>query len=597
MDVWIVFAVVVGAIVVFAIERIPIEVGSLAIVVSLAATGVLSPEEAFAGFANDTVIFIFALLAMTQGLAATGVMQLVGRRAAAVGRFGEPALLALLMGMVAAFSSVASNTAVTAAFVPIATAAAARAGISPSRVLIPVAYSSMLGGTIFLFGTSTNLVVSEAMLGMGMPRLGFAELAVAGLPVTLISIGWILLTRGVLLPAREAKPEDPPLAHREFVTEAVLTRRSRFVGRPLAEITEGLALPVIGIIRNETWIPPRRGEQVRAEDRLILLGTRKDILRVKDLQGMLLHAELRLPAQARREPQLLLEALVPQHSPLVGRTLRAARFAERYGLLPLAVHRHPAIEGFHRPHLLRPVFEGRSLRNVRLAAGDVVLLSGPSDRLHELSDGAEMVPLGDIRYQRPRYRRAFLAVAIFAAVVVMAGMRVVPPSVAGLAGMLVMIATGCVEARSAFRVEWRVVLLIGSLLALGRAMEVSGAGDRVAQAIVPLAEVVGPRGLLLAVMVLTVALSAPMSNQAAALVVLPVAVHVAQRIGVDARPFAIATCLAASCSFITPLEPSCALVYGPGHYRFGDFVRAGTPIAVLMLALLTVLVPLFWPLE
>jgi di/tricarboxylate transporter len=188
-----------------------------------------------------------------------------------------------------------------------------------------------------------------------------------------------------------------------------------------------------------------------------------------------------------------------------------------------------------------------------------------------------------------------LAVCIFASTVVIAGLRITSPAIAGLAGLVVMVAAGCVDARTAFRVDWRVVIMIGALLTLGLAMEKSGVGALLAQGVIPLVGVVGPRGVLCVLMIATVLLSVPMSNQAAALIMLPVGIHAALDMGLEPRAFAMGICLAASYSFLTPLEPSAALVYGPGRYRFRDFLRVGTPLSVLMLALLTVAVPLVWP--
>jgi di/tricarboxylate transporter len=282
---------------------------------------------------------------------------------------------------------------------------------------------------------------------------------------------------------------------------------------------------------------------------------------------------------------------VPPHSPLIGLTVGEFLFNERLGLVPLAVHRHPGVHAGDLPHV-----GSTPLDEVRLTGGDVLLVSGPPQRLRELASGELLQVLGSIDYRRPRYRKAILAVLIFGASVAAAGSGFAPPAIAGLVGLLAMIATRCVDVSDAFRIEWRVVLLIGSLLALGLAMEKSGAGELLAQALVPLAETVGPRGMIFVVMLLTVVLSAPMSNQAAALVVLPVAINVANILGLEPRAFAIATCLAASCSFMTPLEPSAALVYGPGHYRFADFLRAGTPLTLVLLVLLTWLVPIYWPL-
>lgn len=586
---FLVLGIVVVAVALFASERIPLEVASLALILLLALTGVLTPAEAFAGIADETVIFIFALLAMTQGLASTGVMQLVGRRAAFVRGYGERRFLLVLLLVVIAFSSVASNTAVTAAFLPIASSAAARAGISRSRVLLPMAYGSMLGGMVLLFGTSTNLVVSAGMERFGLAPIGFAELAPVGLPLALMAVAFIVLTNRFLLPGREGPGDDPPLAQREFVTEAIVAPGARLVGRPLADLGDLLDLPILGLVRGGTWTPAASRTPVDAGDRLILRGDREAILRAKEQRGMVLAAELELPPGTAAGSTVLAEVFVPPHSPLVGKTTREFYFRQRLGLRPLAMHRHPAME----PGLPLP-FQTRSLAETRLAPGDVLLVAGPPHRLRQLYEGELLTVLGGVHHRPPRYRKAALSVGIFGVVVVLAGTRLVPPAVAGLAGMLAMIATRCVDAAEAFRVEWRVVLLIGSLLALGAAMEKSGAGTLVAGAIVPIAEVAGPRGVLFALMLLTVVLSAPMSNQAAALVVLPVAIHAAELLGVDPRPFAIATCLAASCSFMTPLEPSAALVYGPGHYRFTDFLRAGAPLTALLLAGLALAVPWVW---
>ena len=583
--------IVLLAMVAFAIERIPMEVVSLGLVAALAVTGVLTPAESFSGLSNETVIFIFTLLSMTQGLASTGVMQIVGRRAAFVRQFGERSFLAGLLIVVSAFSSIASNTAVTAAFLPVASAAAARARIPRSRVLLPMAYASMLGGMIFLFGTSTNLVVSEAMTKLGMPPLGFTELTPAGLPAAALAIVLIVAGSRFLAPRRGESTEDPPVDHRQFVTEAVIPAGSRLIGRTVGAIGSGLDFEIVGLVRDDSWVRAPGDLPVRAGDRLVIRGDTPAVLRVKDLRSMVLQAELRLPAAAQGGPTMLAEAFVPPHSPLVGRTLREFLFDRRLGLLPLAIHRHPTVYAGGVPD-----FASAHVGNVQIAAGDVLLLSGPPQRMRELGDGELLKVLGGVEYRRPRYRKALLAVLIFGASVAVAGAGLAPPALAGLVGLLLMIATRCIDVGEAFRIEWRVVLLVGSLLALGLAMEKSGAGALMARGLLPLADLLGARGMLFVVMLLTVALSAPMSNQAAALVVLPVAVSIARMLELEPRPFAIATCLAASCSFMTPLEPSAALVYGPGHYRFADFLRAGTPLTLVLLVLFVLLVPMVWPL-
>jgi di/tricarboxylate transporter len=592
----VVLGIVVVALVLFSVETIPIEVTSLAIVCLLALSGILTPSEAFEGFSNDTVIFIFTLLAMTQGLASTGVVQLVGQKLAVFARFGHQYFVMAMMAMVAAFSSIVSNTVTTAAFLPVAIGAANRAKVPKSKVLLPLAYASMLGGTVLLYGTSTNLVMSAMMPRFGLKELGVAELAPVGIPIALAGIALVVLLGPKLLPNRVDGVGSESYTLRDYLTEAVLTPESPYIGRELGEITEGLGLRVLGLVREGVALPGNPHHVLGLDDRLIIEGQRQEILRVKDLRGIEIRPDLKLSdEQLRPKDSMLVEVSVPPGSPLVGRTLKETLFSERYGLVALAIHRRPAIQRLTKLQLLGRVWGGHSLSTIPLSVGDVLLLRGRSSRVQELADGSTLLVLTDVEYQAPRYGKAALAVTLFAIALLLGTLDVMPLAVAGLLGMLAMIATGCVDARLAFRVDWRVVLLIGSMMALGVAMEKSGAGYLLGSHFASLGELFGPRGVMVSLMLLTIILSAPMSNQAAALVVLPVAVAAAAGLGLDPRPFAIAVTVAASCSFITPLEPSCVLVYGPGHYRFTDFFRLGTPLTVLVVVVLAAMVPAIWP--
>jgi di/tricarboxylate transporter len=276
--------------------------------------------------------------------------------------------------------------------------------------------------------------------------------------------------------------------------------------------------------------------------------------------------------------------------------VRDIRFADRHGVVVLGIHRHPSLQRARDDlDMERSLHRGVTISDVPLAAGDVLLVSGPERSLRELAVDEDVTFFGTVDYERPRYRRAPFAVVVFGATVAAAGAGVTSPAIVGLTGLVLMIALGCVSARTAFRVDWRVVILIGALLTLGRAIEQSGAGAYLAERLLPLATTLGPRGMLTLLMLATVVLSVPMSNQAAALVMLPVGVHTALDMDLDARTFAVGICLAASCSFMTPLEPSVALVYGPGRYRFWDFLRVGGPLTLLLLSILALAVPLVWP--
>jgi len=308
----IVLAVVAVAIVLFALERIPLEVSALTVVALLAVTGVLTPEQAFAGFANETVIFIFTLLSMTQGLVSTGVVQAIGQRMAGVGRFGSSAFVASMMAVVAALSSVISNTVTTAAFLPVVIGAADRAKLARSRVLMPLAYASMLGGTVFLIGTSTNLVVSAMMERTGLGPIGFAELAPVGLPLAIVGILLILLLSRFLLPDRTAE-EDEAMPSREYLSEVVVVHGSAYANKPLEGLTHGLGLRVLAVTRGGAALEASPELELAEGDALLLEEDRLDLLRVKDLRGLEMRADAIRSALGAAEDQSLTHRFLLQH--------------------------------------------------------------------------------------------------------------------------------------------------------------------------------------------------------------------------------------------------------------------------------------------
>ncbi len=593
----IVLAVVVIALVLFWTEWVPLEVTSILVVFLLAVTRVLSPREAFAGFANDTVIFIFALLAMTEGLVATGVMRIVAERLTFVGRFGPRAFLVGMMALVAAFSAFVSNTVTAAAFLPVVMAAASRVKVPPRDVLLPMAFASMLGGTILLFGTSTNLVMTAAMARSGLAPLGVTELAPAGLPLTLAGIALTALLAPRLLRRGEAAPAEEGLPERAYLAELAVPHGSPHVGRAVADVGQVLGARPLGVVPKEGSPGRAAEERVAPEDRVVVEGGRDEIVAATEARGVdVPEAGEARPARGEEEPPLVVvEAALPPGSRFAGRSVEEARLARQLGVELLALHRRPAVHRLTRLQLLGRLRSSASIRALPLSVGDVLLLRAPVDRVRELAASGALLVLSGAPHDPPRRARAALALLLFGGALLIGSTGVLPLSVAGLGGMLAMVLTGCVDGRRAMRVEWRVVLLIGSMLALGLAMERSGAGALVGEGVARLAAFGGPRAVLTALALLTILLSAPMSNQAAALVVFPIALSAAARLDVDPRPLAIAVTLAGSCSFITPLEPAAMLVYGAGRYRFRDFVRVGTPLTLALLVLIALLVPAIWP--
>ncbi len=575
--------VLIVAVALFATEVVPVEVTSLTVVCLLAALGLLTPEQAFAGFANETVIFIFTLLAMTEGLVATGVMHRVGVRLAGLSRLGRRGFLFALLPLVTLSSAFVSNTVTTAAFLAPTIHAAGAAGLRRRAFLMPLAFASMLGGMTFLYGTSTNLVVSARLTELQLGRIGLVELSPVGIPVALVGLLFLVLVAPRMLRARAGAPGSE--GGRDFVSEARVQRKLH--GRTVAWFERATGLRVAAQLR-----PRRQGAQGGAGaldtgDVLVLRGRRRDLLRLRHLEGVEV-APTPAPRRRGRLPQVVAEALVLPNSPLVGRRLSSAELAERFGAQVIALYRHPSLGRLAEQ-------SERRLGAWVLQPGDLLLVAGRKDRLEDVGNGPLLLRFTSLDVLHDASRaRMLLSVGIFAAALTVGSVGLLPLPVAGLLGVVVMIFTGCLDAAVAFRIDWRIVLLIGSMMALGVAVDVSGTGALVGGLAAQAVDVGGPHLVLLILMLATALLSIPMSNQAAALVLLPVALAAAEQVGVNPRTFAMGVVFAASCSFLTPLEPSCLLVFGPGRYRFGDFLKVGGPLTLILLVVLAVLVPWVW---
>lgn len=566
------------ALLLFATEWLPVDVTALLLLAALLVLGLVPPREAFAGFGSDTVLTLASLFILTQMLLRAGVIEWIGTALSRRAR-NAAGMVRGMLGTVAGVSAFTSNTATTAVFLPLVTGLARRAGIAPSRVLLPLAYASILGGTVTVIGTSTNLVVSGALPGAGLDPLGFFELAWVGLPVAAVGLLYLFFVAPRLLPEREAELEA---SLRAYLADLTVAPGSPLAGQTLRESGLGRdhGLTVVAVRRGEQTIyAPGPDFQVQEGDTLAVEGPPERILAGKSTLGVFSKSEQKLQVEGTA-PVRLVEAVVLPGSLLIGRTLREARFRERYGLSVLALHRRA-----------RTV---ERLGGLRVQVGDVLLIQGTPDRFGGLGD--HLTVLGDLTEAQRDLRRAPLALLLFGGSVVLGGLGVLPLSVAVVIAVALALALRLVTPEEAYRsVEWPIIVLVACMLAFGTAFEATGAARVLTGAISGVLEPLGPYGLLAALFAVTVALTQPMSNQAAALVMLPLAIGTAKALGYDPRPFVIGITIAASNSFITPLEPSCMLVYGPGRYRFLDFVRVGTGLTVVTFVVSLLVIPRVWP--
>lgn len=578
------------AVVLFATERIPIDIVTILLVISLVVTGVLTAGEAFAGFGNDIVITISGLFILTGGLVKTGVVDVVGRRLHKIAGGREFNLTVLVMLVAAASAAVLKNTTTTAMFVPVVLGMCARARVPPSKLMMPLAFGAILGGTCTLIGTSTNLAVSGAITRYGMEPFSMFELTPVGVAIVAVGLLYMLLIGLRLLPRRGGTESLTEQYHiRAYMSEVIVLPDSPLVGRTLSEanLSDELDLTVVGILRGKQGrIAPSPTEKIEAEDLLLVQGRIEDILRVKNETGIEIKADFKLSDQVFESGDVeLFEATVLRGSDFNGRTLKGLHFRQRFQLTVLAINRHGVA-------LLSKI------STLPLRFGDVLLVQGKRDQIERLAADGHILLLEDVSERRGRAskrRWALLAFGVFLFFSITHPPQV-PLAVAVLVGVLILLFTRSIRTQEIYGfIEWRLIVLIAGMISFGTALEKTGADKYLADLIVQSVGSYGGMAVLAGFFVLTVALTQPMSNQAAALVVVPIAIKTAISLGLNPRTFAVMVTYAASCSFLTPLEPACVLIFTPGHYRFFDFVKVGSILTIAVFAIVFFLVPVVWP--
>jgi di/tricarboxylate transporter len=375
---------------------------------------------------------------------------------------------------------------------------------------------------------------------------------------------------------------------RSYMTEVLILPNSALVGKTLGQSGFGrdLDLLIVRVLRDpDKYLWPRRELVLRAGDILLVEGARAEVLKVKDTAGIEIRPEVTLSdPDLRSQDATLVEALIVPGSPLVGRTLASARLRERFRVQVLGLNRHGK-------NLLE------KLSRTTLRIGDVILVQGRTAGIAELADEGLVSVLHAVEEPRINRPKAWRAIALFTGALILGSSHVLPLPVAVVLGAFAMFVTRCITPADAYReVDWRVIVLIACMLALGRAMMDTGAAAYLAHHVAAWTADLSPRWLLAGFFLLTVALTQPMSNQAAAAVILPIATQTATHLGLNPRAFAMIIAVAASCSYLTPLEPACLMVYGPGRYKFMDFVRVGGPLVAVLFAIAMALVPRYWPL-
>lgn len=582
---WIALGVVVVCLALLVTERFAAELVMMLGVVILMVTGTLDPGQALSGFSNEGMITVAAMYVVAAGLRETGAIDLVVHRL-----LGQPKSVAQaqlrVIAPTLAMSAFVNNTPVVATFLPAVLSWAKRNQIAPSKVLIPLSYAAILGGTCTLIGTSTNLVVNGLWVDQGFASLGMFDITWVGVPATLAGCAMMVLFGNRLLPDRRTSEQtfgNP----REYTVEMTVDAAGPLVGKTILEA--GLrnlgSLFLIEIGRQGRIVPAvSSDERLLADDRLVFAG---DVSTIVDLQRVrgLVPALTENAAIAREFPERrLVEVVVSPQCPLVGQTLRESRFHTYYGASVIAVARDGRrVEG--------------SLGNIRLQAADTLLLEARPVWVERYRQSHDFLLVSEVDgSEAPRFDRGLRAWAILIGVVVATTAGWLEMVTASLVGAGLAIATGCVSLAGARRsLDAQVLIVIAASLALGKGLQSSGAAEVIASTVLTVA---GDRPwvVLAAAYGLTVILTEIISNNAAAALMFPIMLAAAESLGVSPTPFVIALMMGASCGFSTPIGYQTNLmVAGPGGYRFSDFLRAGIPLNVLIGAVVVGLAPLVYP--
>jgi di/tricarboxylate transporter len=584
--------IIVAALLIFATEKLRVDVVALLVLLTVGLTGLVGPKEVFAGFSNSAVITVWAVYIVSGGLFKTGVADVLGKFILRLSGENEMRLIAVIMLTCGLMSAFMNNVGATAMLLPAVVSVAKQTKIPVSKLLIPLSFSSLLGGKMTLIGTPANILATSIVEKYGLPTFGFFDFTPIGIVVLATGVLYMVFIGRHFLPVRRSPGDDQDIGQeRTYITEVRVLPEGHLAGITLLESKLGADydLTVIALVRsNKTIKPVERNTVIKSDDILLIEGSAENLLRARDDLGLMTANESKRLVDMetlKMEDMDLVEATLAPRSSMVNRSLRSLNFRERYGFTVLAIRREGEVIT-------------RRLRSVRLQFGDDLLLQGPRHRLPVFQEKNDFLVLEPLKISEKRSRKMPIAIGLMLLViglVLFAGLDI---SIAMVLGAVGMVLTRCLSMDEAYEsIDWRTVFLVAGMLPLGTAMEVTGTARYIADLMLNLVGGLGPMAALAGMYLLAALITQPMSNAAAMVLVVPIALDTALSLGANHLTFTLAVVIGAATSFLTPVgHKANVLVFGPGGYKFFDYARVGALLTVFLFIATMIALPIFFPL-
>ena len=587
-------AIIFGALIVFGTEKLRVDVVALLVLLTVGLTRLIGPGEVFAGFSNSAVITVWAVYIVSGGLFKTGVADILGKFILRLSGKNEVRLIAVIMLTCGLMSAFMNNVGATAMLLPAVVSVAKQTNIPVSKLLIPLSFSSLLGGKMTLIGTPANILATSIVEKYGLPTFGFFDFTPVGVVVLGTGILYMVLIGRRFLPIRQPPGTGTSQIKgqlRTYISEVRVLPGGNLSGRTLLEARLGAdyELTVIALVRgNRTITKLERTTIIEQNDILLIEGSAENLLRARKELGLVTANESKRHAELDKlsEQEIgIVESTLAPRSSMVNRSLRSLNFRERYGFTVLAIRRQGEIIT-------------KRLRSIRLQFGDDLLLQGPRDRMQELEENNDFLVLEPLEIPERRRRKMPIAIGLMVSVVVLVLFANLDIAIAMVIGAVGMVLSGCLNMDEAYEsIDWRTVFLVAGMLPLGTAMETTGTARYIADLMLNAVGNLGPMAALAGMYLLAALITQPMSNAAAMVLVVPIALDTAMGLGANHLTFTLAVIIGAATSFLTPVgHKANVLVFGPGGYKFFDYARVGALLTVFLFIVTMIALPIFFPL-